>query len=109
LRREAWEVAIANQSASWIEPERLEHYAAIYAEMRDIEAISNGGSNKFYDGPQMVNVVSDMQVGRARAQDVLRGLNQVLFAYGSTDGNLEILRKTFAQELKLDSTAIARK
>jgi hypothetical protein len=109
LRREAWDVAVANQSASWMEPEQLEHYAAIYAQMRDVDAIANGGSNKFFDGPQLVNVVSDMQVGRGRAQDVLRALNQILFSYGAINGNLKGLEKSFAQELKLDSTTIARK
>jgi hypothetical protein len=104
LRREAWEVAVANQSAGWMEREQLEKYAALYSHMRDIQAISNGSGNKFFDGPQLVNVQTDLQVGRAGAADVLRALTQVMFAYGSENGNLVELREDFAKTLEGAST-----
>jgi hypothetical protein len=101
LRSEAWDVAVASQAASWMEPEQLERYARIYAHMRDNKAIENGSNNKFFDGAQMVNVSTDLKLGRASAPDIARVLNQILNAYGSADGNLELLR---ADMTKADKT-----
>jgi hypothetical protein len=109
LQREAWDVAIANQSASWIEPARLERYAALYAHIRDVEAISNGGSNRFFDGPQMINVATDLQLGKASAQDVLRMLNQITVAYSSMNGNLENLKADLAKNLAQPEATVAKR
>jgi hypothetical protein len=109
LRREAWDVAVASQAASWMEPELLERYAGIYAHMRDNQAIENGSANKFYDGAQMINVATDVQLGRASAQDIARVLNQMLNAYGSFDGNLELLRADMTKADKTMSTASAHR
>lgn len=98
LRHEAWDVAVANQAASWIEAARLERYAGLYAHMRDITAIENGAGNKFFDGPQMVNVFADVQLGKAQARDLLRLLNQMVSTYGSTDGNLANLQNDIAAD-----------
>lgn len=109
LRHEAWEVAVASQAASWMEPELLERYAGIYAHMRDNQAIENGSANKFYDGAQMVNVSTDVQLGRASAQDIARVLNQIVNAYGSVDGNLELLRADMTKTDKTMATASAHR
>jgi hypothetical protein len=109
LRHEAWDVAVANQSASWMEPERLERYAGIYAHMRDNQAIEHGSNNKFFDGPQLMNVGTDLQLGRASAQDVARVLNQIVSAYGSVDGNLELLQADLAKSVKAGDTELAHR
>jgi 7,8-dihydro-6-hydroxymethylpterin-pyrophosphokinase len=101
-------VAVANQAASWIEPERLEGYAALYARIRDITAISNGSGNKFLDGPQFVNVFADLQIGRANAQDVLRILSQIEHAYGAEDGNQVGRRTAIAERLKVATVTAQR-
>jgi hypothetical protein len=100
LRYEAWDVAVANQAASWIEPEQLEGYAALYAHIREYRAISNGSGNKFLDGPQFVNVFADLELGRASAQDVMRILSQIENAYSAEDGNQVGLRDDIAKGLK---------
>jgi len=108
LRHEAWDVAVANQAASWIEPEQLEGYAALYAHIRDNRAISNGSGNKFLDGPQFANLFADLQLGRATAQDVLRILNQIEHAYGAEDGNQVQLRDDIAKLLKAGNATAQR-
>jgi hypothetical protein len=108
-RREAWDVAVASQAASWMEPELLERYAGIYAHMRDNQAIEHGSGNKFFNGPQMINVSTDLQLGRASAQDIARILNQMVNAYGSYDGNLELLRADIARFDKTMETASAHR
>jgi uncharacterized protein YbcI len=108
LRHEAWDVAVANQAASWIEPEQLEGYAALYAHIRDIGAISNGSGNKFLNGPQFVNLFADLQIGRANAQDVLRILNQIEHAYDAENGNQEGLRDDIGKRFKVASVTAQR-
>jgi hypothetical protein len=109
LRHEAWDVAVANQAASWIDPAKLERYAALYAHMRDVDAISNGGANRFIDGPQMVNMFSDIQLGKAQARDVLRTLTQMVTSYGAADGNLEHLRDDLEQGFTSRPQAVAQR
>lgn len=97
LRHEAWDVAVANQAASFIELERLQRYAALYAHVREIEAISNGSSNNFVNGPEMMAVLSDLQLGQAHARDLVRLMLQMSVTYGGIDGNLVNLRDDIAE------------
>jgi hypothetical protein len=108
LRREAWDVAVASQAASWVEPKQLEGYAALYAHIRDIDALANGSANKFFDGPQFVNLFADLQIGRADAQGVLRVLNQMEQAYSAQDGNLIKLRSDIAKRVETPSVTAQR-
>lgn len=109
LRHEAWDVAVANQAASWIDATRLERYAALYAHMRDIGAIENGAGNKFFNGAEMVNVFADLQLGKAQARDLLRLLGQMVAAYGSADGNLISLQKDLATDFGLSTEQTAHR
>jgi hypothetical protein len=97
LRHEAWDVAVANQAAGFIEPEKLERYASLYAHMRDVEAISNGAGNRFFDGPQLVSVFVDLDLGKASARDLLLTLQQMEWSYNGADGNLKNLRDDLAE------------
>jgi hypothetical protein len=106
LRHEAWDVAVANQAASFIEPQQLQRYAALYAQMRDVDALAKGGGNRLYDGPGLINLFSDLELGRAAARDVARVMRQVESAYASTDSNLVELRKDLAKAFPLTSAEI---
>lgn len=97
LRREAWEVAIANQAVSWMPQQQLERYSSIYANMRDVQSISASGSNNFLNGAGMLNTISDIQMGDGDAKAVYRMLSQMISAYSSTDGNLQELRDNLAK------------
>jgi hypothetical protein len=97
LRHEAWDVAVANQAASFIEPEKLERYASLYAHMRDIEAISNGSGNRFYDGASLVAAFTDLDLGTISARDLLHALQQIEWSYNGADGNLQYLRDDLAE------------
>jgi hypothetical protein len=106
LRHEAWDVAVANQAASFIEPQQLQRYAALYAQMRDVDALAKGGGNRLYDGPGLINLFSDLELGQAAARDVARVMRQVESAYASTDSNLVELRKDLAKAFPLTSAEI---
>jgi hypothetical protein len=92
LRREAWEAAVASQAVTWMHHETLERYADAYAETRDVGALLNGGSMNFLDGPRMKDVFSNVQMGVGDPKDIYRIVTQMITAYGSFDGNLQILQ-----------------
>jgi hypothetical protein len=93
LRREAWEVAVANQAVSWMEAKELKRYSTVYAEMRDVQAIAVSGTNVFFDGPRMLDVGSNVQMGVSNPHEVYRMINQSIVSYRSLNGNLKGLRK----------------
>ncbi|MCU6496333.1 hypothetical protein LPN04_00840 [Rugamonas sp. A1-17] len=100
LRREAWEVAVANQAVSWMPQQQLERYSSIYANMRDVQLISGSGSNNFLDGAGMLNTLSDINMGQGDPKAIYRMLSQMISAYSSTDGNLQDLRNNLAKSAK---------
>jgi len=93
LRREAWEVAVASQAASWMSQPQLERYSGLYANMRDVQALIASGNNSFLNGPAMMDVFSNYQIGDGDPKALYRTLRQMISAYNSLDGNLEELRK----------------
>jgi len=101
LRREAWEVAVANQSVSWMPNAELNRYSVAYANMRDMQSANSGMNNYFLDGPRMLDIASDAQMGAAAARDVYRMVNQIITSHHSINGNLRGLRN----ELKASAAA----
>jgi len=87
LRHEAWDAAVANQAVTWIPDEQLQRYVTAYADIRDVQMLSTGGT-QFIDGPRMMDTMSDLEIGRATPQQMLGALAQVRSAYSSLDGNL---------------------
>ena len=88
LRHEAWDAAVANQAVTWIPDEQLQRYVTAYADIRDVQMLSTGGTS-FIDGPRMMDTMSALETGRATPQQMLGALAQVRSAYGSIDGNLQ--------------------
>ncbi|WP_426101511.1 hypothetical protein [Massilia sp. TSP1-1-2] len=101
LRREAWDVAVANQAVSWMQADALKRYSVAYASMRDIQSISITGGNSFLDGPRMMDALSNAQMGVVDAHETYRLLNQIISSYQTINGNLATLQK------ELDDTAPA--
>lgn len=101
LRREAWEVAVANQAVSWMSAEKLKRYSIIYAQMRDLQSISVSGSNSFLDGPRMMDTMSNAQMGAADPREVFRMMNQIISSYKGINDNLgglqELMETTMAK------------
>ncbi|WP_073214711.1 hypothetical protein [Massilia sp. CF038] len=97
LRREAWEVAVANQSVSWMNSSELKRYSAVYALMRDIQSLSGTGAAMFIDRPYLINVMSNVQMGVSNPREVYRMLNQEITSYRSANTNLRDLQKELAK------------
>ena len=77
LRREAWDVAVANQSASWIAVDRLRSYSTVYAAQDASTRLIFMDVPSIFDGPQMQNTILDMQTGNYRPDDLLHTVNQM--------------------------------
>lgn len=93
-RHEAWDVAVANQAASWMPAGELRRYSNAYGAMRDLQQLTNGGgSMNFLDAPSFNDVGSNIQMGVSNPREVYRLLNQMISAYESIDGNLEALQR----------------
>lgn len=93
LRREAWEVAVANQAVSHMSSRELKRYSVVYANMRDVQSIQYNGNGNFLDGPGLGNAHSDAQMGIADPRATYRVINQIISSYSQTNGNLVQLEK----------------
>ncbi|HEY0065604.1 MAG TPA: hypothetical protein VGC21_26040 [Telluria sp.] len=93
LRREAWEVAVANQSVSWMNSSELKRYSAAYALMRDVQSYASNGAAMFIDRPHLIDVMSNVQMGVSNPREVYRMLNQEIGSYRSANTNLRELQK----------------
>lgn len=99
LRREAWEVAVANQSVSWMTASELKRYSAAYALMRDIQTFSGSGAAAFIDRPHLLDVMSNVQMGASNPHEVYRMINQQLASYQSANTNLRELETELAKSV----------
>lgn len=93
LRHEAWDVAVADQSASWIEPERMHRYSAAYAMQRDtIQGITLDLS-LVMNGPRMEDTITDLRTNDVQPRDFLHVVSQMTTILDESRNNLMDLEK----------------
>jgi ribosome-associated toxin RatA of RatAB toxin-antitoxin module len=102
LRHEAWDVAVANQSASYMAPSMLHRYSAAYANVRDVQQNLPMTMQLTVNGPAMINVLSDMEVGKASAREVFHVLVQMRSAISELTATSEQLEKNLEKYLAPD-------
>lgn len=73
LRHEAWDVAVANQSASFMEPEALRRLSVAYAAQREVNPAS---LTAFVNLPSFINALTDARVGASDPHEFLRAMRQ---------------------------------
>lgn len=73
LRHEAWDVAVANQSASYMEPETLRRLSVAYAAQREVNP---GSLTIFVNVPEFLDALTDARVGAADPHQFLRAVLQ---------------------------------
>jgi len=73
LQHEAWDVAVANQSASYMAPETLRRLSAAYASQREVNQAS---LTVFVNVPAYLNALTDARVGAADPHEFLRAIRQ---------------------------------
>ena len=93
LRHEAWDVAVANQSASWIERERMQRYSAAYANMRDSLDMMREDTAILMNGTGMVDTIADLSTGDVQPRQFLHVVSQMRAMIDQTTQNLRLLKK----------------
>jgi hypothetical protein len=96
LRHEAWDVAVANQSASYIEPETLSRLSAAYAAQREV---NTSALTLLVNIPGYVNALTDARVGAGDPHEFLRVMRQVALTVGSAHGKYKELEKELERAL----------
>ena len=98
LRREAWDVVVANQSASYIEPDALLRYSAAYATLRDVSTLLQGATS-LVNQPHMLDVFADLSLQRADPVDLVKVVGQILYTISAAQGNMRELQTALETSL----------
>ena len=93
LRHEAWDVAVANQSASWIDRSRMQRYATAYANTRDSLNMMHEDTAILMNGTGMVDTVADLATHAVQPRQFLHVISQMRAMIDQTTQNLRVLEK----------------
>jgi hypothetical protein len=93
LRHEAWDVVVANQSASWIDHDRMQRYSAAYASQRDVITAMSENTALLMNGTGLVDTIADLGTGDVQPREFLHVISQMAAIHGQTVNNLRMLEK----------------
>jgi hypothetical protein len=96
LRHEAWDVAVANQAASWIDDDRLHRYSAAYAVQDWGIRTMTQNTALVLDGPRMNDAMLDFGSDRMPPPDLLHVINQMANDLSDTAQTLNNVRQGLA-------------
>ena len=113
LRHEAWDVAVANQSASYLPPDVLRRLSIAYAAQREVNLAS---LTPFLNVPAFVDAMTDARIGAADPRAFLHAVRQAATTVHDATQKLAQLEQDLAQALPAEagtpghaaSTAAAR-
>lgn len=97
---QAWDVAVANQSASWVDREVLGRYAAAYTRLRDAASWMTHDSTVLLDAPGMAAMQTRLQLGKPVAPvDFLTVLRQMIATSAETQSHLKQVEQQLERAL----------
>jgi hypothetical protein len=99
LRHEAWDVVVANQSASWIDHDRMQRYSAVYASQRDVITSMSENTALLMNGTGMVDTIADLHTDEAQPREFLHVVSQMAAMLGQTVNSLRMLEKQLGAAL----------
>jgi len=99
LRREAWEVAVASQAASWMTPEKLQRYSGLYSAQKDTVDSVTINMQTMLNGPAMLNAISDAELGKLDSKELYHTLRQMHGAVQGVQSNLLKLEREMKEAL----------
>ena len=109
MRREAWDVAVANQSASWIDADRLSRYSSIYAAQNAGTTIIVQDATSVFSGQRMADIIVDMQMDDYQPRELLHVVNQMAGIAGEAAHGLDNLAQRMDAALSGDSRSPTQK
>ena len=108
LRHEAWDVMVANQSAGWIDRDRMQRYAVAYASQRDVLTVISEDTAVLMNGTGLVDTVADLGTDTVHPREFLHVVSQMTAMLGQAVNNLQQLEKQLRDALPGDGTAAAK-
>lgn len=96
LRHEAWDVAVANQSASYMDPETLRRLSVAYAAQRELNM---GALTIMFNAPEYLNALTDARVGAADPHEFLRSIRQAVQTMRSAHNKFQDLDQELVRAL----------
>ncbi len=94
FNNEAWDVAVANQSATWIDSQQLHRYAVAYAALRDAASWTTHNATVALNAPRMVDLQTRVKLGKDI--DPLEFLSVSQQMITSAKGTIEYLKAASA-------------
>lgn len=87
---QAWDVAVANQSATWMDRAALSEYSAAYSKQRDAASWMTQDSTLFLDAPLMATLRTRIDLGReVDPIEFLSVLSQMMITSSETQSHLQ--------------------
>ncbi|MFI4959517.1 MAG: hypothetical protein ACHP7C_10210 [Lysobacterales bacterium] len=95
---QAWDVAIANQSATWMDRAALSEYSAAYSKQRDAASWMTQDSTLFLDAPRMATLRTKIDLGRGVDPiEFLSVLRQMIITSSETQSQLKQVESQLKQ------------
>ncbi|AND68881.1 hypothetical protein ATSB10_14270 [Dyella thiooxydans] len=102
LATDAWDVAVANQSAGWVDAPMLQRYSSAYSSTRELASWVQHDAVLLFNGPRMVDFFTDLQTDQPVApRDFLYEVRQMTTTIHSTQGELRSVRDELRKDLGL--------
>jgi hypothetical protein len=100
LRREAWEVAVASQTASWMEASLLQRYSSIYAVQRDTNSMV-AQSMAMINGPTIIGAIPHLELKAKdkgdRDREIYVLVTDIFFQLNVIQANLKALESSIKE------------
>ncbi len=101
---QAWDVAVANQSATWMDSTALNSYSAAYSKQRDAASWMTQDSTLFLNAPLMATLRTRIDLGRAVDPiEFLSVLNQMIITSTETQSHLQQVESQLKNTLSNDA------
>ncbi|MFC5582863.1 hypothetical protein [Rhodanobacter terrae] len=97
---QAWDVAVANQSVTWMDRTALSEYSAAYSKQRDAASWMTQDSTLFLDAPRMATLRTRIDLGReVDPIEFLSVLRQMIITSTETQSHLQQVESQLKQVL----------
>jgi hypothetical protein len=104
LASQAWDVAVANQSATWLDVGELRTYSTAYAAQRDAAAWMTHDSTLFLDAPRMATLRTELHLGvSVEPVEFVAVLRQMIDTAVQTQSHLQQLQTRLAHTLHAET------
>lgn len=103
-RHEAWDVAVANQSATYINADALRRYSAAYATERDILNVNGSMGSNLLQGSRLYDVLLDVDMRRTDPIEFLKAVSQAIATLNTTIGSMSQVEKELEAALASEPT-----